>query len=368
MPFECTQIGTVRSELKDKAAAPKMGEEGAPSAFIDIDPAFAPALEGVRPGDEVVLLTWLHQADRATLQCHPRGDAQAPMRGVFSTRSPDRPTPVGLHRVRVLALQHGVGETGPSLQVHPLEAVDGTPVIDIKARLKPRDDERSTPVAWGPHIPARTGQAIADTCRDAWGRGLLSGFNGNVSVREGSTVIVTCRGAAKGHLRPGNLTALDLATGKRLAEGRAACRASSETPLHLALYDLQPQARAVVHTHPPHLLALSLLVPEGDVLSLPLFECDFYREKFAQVPDLQPGTQALAREVALAARDHQAVFLRRHGLVCWGEDLTGALGLTEEIESLARVQLMTLQAGRPLDEPGEAVCPAAPSGGLDVEA
>jgi tRNA-Thr(GGU) m(6)t(6)A37 methyltransferase TsaA len=123
-------VGFVRSPLTARENAPKQGSEGAPQAFVEIDRAFVQALDGIVAGSEIILLTWLHQGDRDTLRVHPRGDPQKPLRGVFATRSPDRPNPIGLHRVRVLE----IGESG-RLRVEPLEAIDGTPVVDIKPVL-----------------------------------------------------------------------------------------------------------------------------------------------------------------------------------------------------------------------------------------
>jgi tRNA-Thr(GGU) m(6)t(6)A37 methyltransferase TsaA len=128
-------VGVVRSELRDPAAAPMQGYEGAPDAWIDLDRAFATALRGVSPGDDVIVLTWLDRANRDVLEVHPRGDPRNPLAGVFATRSPDRPNPIGLHRVTVREIADGV-----RLRVGPLEAVDGTPVIDIKAVLDRSDD------------------------------------------------------------------------------------------------------------------------------------------------------------------------------------------------------------------------------------
>ncbi|HET9552424.1 MAG TPA: tRNA (N6-threonylcarbamoyladenosine(37)-N6)-methyltransferase TrmO [Anaeromyxobacteraceae bacterium] len=129
MDLTLRPIGVVRSELHDRKKAPRQGSEGAPDATIDLDPAYLPALLGVAAGDELILVTWLHQADRQRLQVHPRGDPQNPIAGVFATRSPHRPNPLGLHRVTVRAIE------GARLRVGPLEAVDGTPVVDLKAVL-----------------------------------------------------------------------------------------------------------------------------------------------------------------------------------------------------------------------------------------
>src|SRR5581483_2850391 len=122
-------VGRVRSSLRTRGEAPRQGAEGAPDATIDVEPALARALRGIAPGDELILITWLHLADRDVLEVHPRGDPDVALAGVFATRSPDRPNPLGLHRVTVRAVE------GARLLVGPLEAVDGTPVVDIKPVL-----------------------------------------------------------------------------------------------------------------------------------------------------------------------------------------------------------------------------------------
>jgi tRNA-Thr(GGU) m(6)t(6)A37 methyltransferase TsaA len=130
MKPELSPIGRVRSALTSRALAPKQGFEGAPDAWLEIRADVAEGLEGVAVGDEIVVLTWFHQAARDVLKLHPRGDPARPLTGVFANRSPDRPNPIGLHRVRVL-------EIGPGqLKVGPLEAIDGTPIIDIKPVLE----------------------------------------------------------------------------------------------------------------------------------------------------------------------------------------------------------------------------------------
>jgi tRNA-Thr(GGU) m(6)t(6)A37 methyltransferase TsaA len=126
--FSVRAIGFVRSGLRDPRAAPNQAFEGAPEAVLEIDPQFAEALHLVRPGEHLMLLTWLHRADREVLQTHPRGDSATPLTGVFATRSPDRPNPIGLHRVTVTGI-----ESGTRLRVAALEAIDGTPILDLKA-------------------------------------------------------------------------------------------------------------------------------------------------------------------------------------------------------------------------------------------
>ncbi len=126
--FELRAVATVRSPLTDLARAPKQGHEGAPQAWLVFDPAVADALDGLRVGDAVIVLTWLDRADRDVLRVHPRDDVANPLQGVFSTRSPDRPNPIGLHRVEIVAVD------GARIRVRDLEAIDGTPVIDVKSR------------------------------------------------------------------------------------------------------------------------------------------------------------------------------------------------------------------------------------------
>jgi len=128
--FELRQIGIIRSELKDIHDCKRQESEGAARAWIEIDPEYSAALEGLEPGAEILVLTWLHLAERSMLKVHPRGNPENPIRGVFATRSPHRPNPIGLHRTRVLSV-----ESPHRLQVRPLEVIDKTPVVDIKLVL-----------------------------------------------------------------------------------------------------------------------------------------------------------------------------------------------------------------------------------------
>ena len=127
--MELQAIGTVASPLTDLAAAPKQGDEGAPDAWLVFDAGVADGLDGIAAGDELVVLTWLDRAARDVLRVHPRGDLSRPAQGVFTTRSPDRPNPIGLHRVTMLEVD------GLRLRVRDLEALDGTPVVDVKPVL-----------------------------------------------------------------------------------------------------------------------------------------------------------------------------------------------------------------------------------------
>ena len=122
-------IGVIRSDITARRDAPKQGAEGAPDVWLDVNPLVAEGLMGIKPGDELIVITWLHEGRRDVLQVRPRKDPNNPLTGVFNTRSPDRPNPIGLHPVVVRAIE------GNRLRVGPLEAIDGTPVVDIKPVL-----------------------------------------------------------------------------------------------------------------------------------------------------------------------------------------------------------------------------------------
>jgi tRNA-Thr(GGU) m(6)t(6)A37 methyltransferase TsaA len=119
-------IGVIRSTIKTRAEAPKQGAEGAPDAWLEVNDSVAEALDGIARGDELIVLTWLHRARRDLLKVHPRSDPQRPLTGVFATRSPDRPNPIGIHFVTVREVQEN------RLRIGPIEVIDGTPVVDIK--------------------------------------------------------------------------------------------------------------------------------------------------------------------------------------------------------------------------------------------
>lgn len=128
--FELIPIGRVESPLTDPAAAPKQGHEGSPEAWLVFEPDVLEGLQEIRPGDRVIVLTWLDRARRDVLRVHPRDDVSNPLQGVFSTRSADRPNPIGLHEVEIVAIE------GPRVRVRDLEAVDGTPIVDVKPVLR----------------------------------------------------------------------------------------------------------------------------------------------------------------------------------------------------------------------------------------
>lgn len=133
--FVIEQIGVIKSELIDRADAPKQGHEGDYEAWLELTSRVAPGLNGITVGDQLLILTWLHLAQRDALHVHPRGNLATPLTGVFATRSPDRPNPIGLHQVSVLQVEQ------QRLKVAPIEAIDGTPIIDIKPVLTKTNDQ-----------------------------------------------------------------------------------------------------------------------------------------------------------------------------------------------------------------------------------
>jgi tRNA-Thr(GGU) m(6)t(6)A37 methyltransferase TsaA len=127
--YELQPIGRAESPLVDRAAAPKQGDEGSPDAWLVFEPDVLDGIRDLQVGTDVIVLTWLDRGQRDILTVHPRGDLTKPPTGVFSTRSPDRPNPIGLHRVTILAID------GPRVHVRDLEAVDATPIVDVKPVL-----------------------------------------------------------------------------------------------------------------------------------------------------------------------------------------------------------------------------------------
>ena len=212
------------------------------------------------------------------------------------------------------------------------------------------------PAMPAPELVCRSVEELRAVCRDAWQEGLLSGCNGNASLRLepcGNLLCMTRTGAAKGRLKAADLCFLDADTGECLANGPA----SSEAAVHLALYGSRPACGAVLHTHPRRLLALSLVLRErgesGErLLRLPLFEAEVWRARLAVAPALAPGTRDLADAVAAAAatlppdavKAGGAVWMEGHGLCAFAPSLSAALTMSEELEHLAAIQLLSLGA------------------------
>ncbi|MEZ0574775.1 tRNA (N6-threonylcarbamoyladenosine(37)-N6)-methyltransferase TrmO [Halodesulfovibrio aestuarii] len=323
MTAEVQFIGRVRTQFDDLEKCPKQGNEGGKEAWVEVAPEFVNALAGLTVGQSIDLLTWFHKADRTTMKVHPRGDRSRPERGVFSTRSPARPNPIGVHTVTILEI------TENKVRVEPLEALDKTPLIDIKKTPTPAN--LITPV----DIRHQDIDEITQVCRSAWSRRLFSGFNGNASVRLGDACLMTATGSAKGCLEPKDFVLVDIASGKILAGSKP----SSEGEMHLEIYRNQPKARAILHTHPPKILALGVLVEPAKMLKLPIFETDLIGSRMTTAPAFAPGTVELAQATGKAAITHDAVYMEKHGLVCWADTLGHALSLSEELEHLASIHV-----------------------------
>lgn len=325
-------VGWVRSPIKSLEDAPHWHAEG-PEAELEILAEYTPALDGIRPGQRISLLTWLHRADRFVLHRQKRREPNEAPRGVFCSRSPARPNPIGLHEVTVLAVKRGAGNA--RLRVNALEALDGTPIVDIKTSREHFLGDDDTALRH-----AREG--LAALCRRAAAKGLLPGLSGNASLRLGQIALLTPGGLPKENLAPGDMAPLDIASGRSAAPGP---KASSESALHLEIYKNQPDAAAILHTHPAALTALGLAQPGKSFyerLDLPLFECAALREKIAAVQRLAPGGAELARAAGLAAREKRIIWLEGHGLCVWGQSADEALALSEECEHLARIAVMIL--------------------------
>lgn len=329
-------IGSVHSPLTDLKDCPKNGDEGAPQAWIEVHPEYSAGLATLEIGQEITLITWLHQANRNTLTVYPRGDRTRAQRGVFNTRSPARPNPLGLHDVTILAIEKTV-EGGTKLLVDPLEALNGTPLVDIKTSREQRSGSARKAVSLGA-IPHYEAEQLRHSCHTAWERRLLSGFNGNVSLRYGEHCLITCTGAAKGSLQYDDIALVHIESGQTVAGGKP----SSELGMHLAIYRQQPKAEAIVHTHPPCLLALGLRLPAEERLHMPVYEAELIRSRLGYAPAHAPGTEELATAVGAVAIHCEAIWMEQHGLACWGETPTKALALSEELEHLASVRLASL--------------------------
>lgn len=326
-------IGLVHSRIKTLEGCPHWQDSG-PEAELEIFAEYAPGLDGMQPGQKIILFTWLHLAARAPLHRDKRSDPEEPPRGVFCSRSPVRPNPIGQHEVTVVSVERGDGPA--RLRVNALEALDGTPILDIKTGREFFFGEDHAAMQHGRTL-------LAALCRQAAAKGLLPGCSGNASLRMASYALVTPSGRPKEKLNPEDLVPV------RIRDGRVAqfgASPSSERGLHLEIYKSQPEAMAILHTHPAALTALGILLPgKGmeDRLNLPVFECETLRKKISTVPDFAPGTDELAQAAARAAASgKRLIWLERHGLCVWGASADEALALSDECEHLARVAVLSL--------------------------
>jgi L-fuculose-phosphate aldolase len=333
-------VGWVRSSLDKLEDCPAWSGR-APEAVLEILPDFVAALDGLRPGLTITVVTWLHLAARNHLHApdnpaflHAPGtpalSAPAGAKGVFAGCGADRPNPVGIHRAVILKIEKRA--EAALVWVNSLEALDGTPVLDIKydSLLEQGVDEDL----------AGLKKELVNLCARAHTSGLMSGFNGNASLRRGNLCVITGRGAFKGALRPEDLAVLDLGSGE-LLEGK---RPSSEAALHLEIYRAQPEAGVILHTHPPKLIALALRLPGlpmQERLNMPVVEYGGGRYFCASVGVLPPGGGELAQAVAAESKARQSIWMEGHGLCVWGADAAEVLGLSEGLEHLADVRILS---------------------------
>ncbi|EFI33243.1 class II aldolase/adducin family protein [Desulfonatronospira thiodismutans ASO3-1] len=320
-------IGLARTNYLDPEDCPRQGRGDMPACTIELDPEYAPGLHRLRQGQEVVVLTWMHLARRDVYRLRPRNDPARPLHGVFCTRSPHRPNPIGLHQVKILKIHDC------RIVVHPLEVVDKTPVVDIKPVLGERSPESGVEQYFSPEDI----QSLVLAGRRGWERGLFSGCNGNLSLRRGGLVLITRSGCPKSCLETVDLSVMDLESGSTLAGGPA----SIESGMHLQIYKRQEKAGAVAHTHPLSLLALSR-AGEGVLFKKKdLFEARAALKGLGRVEAMDPGSRDLARAVGDKAREYDSIFMDGHGLTCLAGDIAGAMNRSEELESLAGLEVTT---------------------------
>ena len=347
MDTELTIIGRMHTPFATGKECPRHGDESTAEGIAEIFAPFVPALHSIEQEQEVTLLTWLDKADRTVLSTHPRGDTSRPMRGVFNSRAPARPNPIGLHDVRILEIPPQEPDGSVRLRVAFVDMMDGTSLLDIKSTFAQRagfipgsaPPERSVAPGEGNPVGLLLPQieAISTACRNGWQRGLLSGFNGNVSMRSGTSCIITRSGCVKACLDWADFGVLDIDTGKQIAGSPA----SSEAQMHCAIYRRLPKADAVVHAHPPHLLALSLLRhPMFEPRENGLFEASAMLGQLGWVKDFPPGSSELAEAVAEMAVSFPAVWMHRHGITCCSSEPQRALSLAEELDHLAKIELL----------------------------
>lgn len=327
-------IGWVRSPLRKLDDCP-LSPEDAPEAILEILPEYADGLLGLQPGRKITVLTWLHLAGRDVLQVQGHKGQHGALRGVFGTHSPVRPNPIGLHETVLTAVESHTGAV--LLRVSAMETLDGTPVLDIKSGTKPAAScSGPEPVSGTEIVAAR--KELVRACRAAHAVGLLSGFNGNASLRLGAACLITRSGSLKADLRDEDFALLDIHSGA-LLDGTTP---SSEAKVHLEIYRRQPEAMAVLHTHPPKLMALGLRLPGLPMekrLEMPVFEAELLRAQLSSTPRFEPGSLEVAETAGAMASTGKAVWLEGHGLCVWGADMRAAFGLSEELEHLAGVRL-----------------------------
>ena len=317
-------VGYVRGKIRNHADYPRHGRGDMPACNIEIEEDFVPALNRLRAGQDIVVLTWPHQARGDVKRSRSGNRFSSHVHGVPGSRSVFRPDPIGLHEVRVLEIQKS------GLTVTPMEVIDGTPVIDIR----PVFSSRTQADLIQKFFSSGEIHALIHAARQGWERGLFSGTNGNLSIRKDEFVLITRSGCSKGCLTPDDLCVLRLDSAELLAGEPP----SIESGMHLAVYHAQASASAVVHTHPVHLLALGSL--PGELFSLlDNFESLELKKDLRVIGAIKPGSVELAEAVGAVSAQSESMFMPRHGLVCWSRDLYHAMSRSEELESLARIEI-----------------------------
>ncbi len=331
--FTLVPIGYVESEFASLDQCPFQGDETCPPVRIHIHSRYTHGLVRLHKGLDIEVITYLDRASRDILQCRPRNNPDKPLHGVFATRSPNRPNPIGLHRVRILNIDKD------GLIVHPLEVLDRTPVVDIKPVLKPGKDKSSI----NRYFSMEDVQALLRCSEHACSKQLLNGLNGNLSIRRGEYVLITRSHSTKGLISIDDLCVIELKSGSMVA-GKG--KPSSETAMHTEIYKNQPLAGGVAHTHPATVLTLDGISGDSLLSRVDLFEARAIRSQLSSVPDYQPGTADLAEATGSRARKYKCILMKSHGLTCWGESLAEAVGLCDELEALARIELNTMLIGK----------------------
>ncbi|SHN63600.1 TrmO family methyltransferase domain-containing protein [Desulfovibrio litoralis] len=339
MDYSLKSIGEIIVAKSDEQSI--FEKEDKDIAIVIIYPDYVYGLMSLEVEQEITILSWLHKAKRDVLQVYPHNNKEQQKRGVFNTRSPIRPNPIGLHDViikKIKALDNGYYE----LKVIPVEGktldcLDETPIIDIKTNAEQR--KKLIQNKQDGLIPTKETEELKLYCRYAWERKLLSGFNGNMSIKTtDSTCLITASGSVKKELDKSKLALVNI----KNAELLTGATPSSETKMHLEIYKTQAEAFAIVHVHPPKMLALMNKVGADNFIKLDLFEADTFKKKLGICSAFPAGSQKLASEVAKLSLTYQAIFMQKHGLCTWGKTLSEALALAEELEILAEIQLNSI--------------------------
>jgi L-fuculose-phosphate aldolase len=324
-------IGWVRSPLR----LPEDGSTwtgSAPEAVLEILPDFVPGLDDLKPGLTVTVFTGMTLEERNNLYLRKTTGCffETGGKGVFAACGAHGSNPVEIHQTVVREIEKQ--SAAALVRVDSLLAPDGVPILDIqyKAPAGQGLDEDLTVCK----------KNLIDLCARAHQQGLMDGFSGNASLRRGGLCVITGAGSAKGALGVTDFAVLDLESGKLLSGGQP----SRETAMHLRIYRAQPEAGIILHTHPPRLTALSLRMPGlpmRERLKIPVVECAGGRLLCAEVGVFPFGSEELARAVAFEATKQRAVWMEGHGLCVWGAEAAEVLGVSEELEHLARVRILS---------------------------